>query len=257
MKKLFLIAVAVLLFQSCGLFRIKAVSGGVMQSLELPGGITLRPTGVIEVMNKPFNPASFRIDAAGKVIYVDPAGLTETAHADYVFITHTHTDHFNLPDIDKVAGEDTLIVCPAAAARHLSGRNVRTVGPGESFELDGLKCETVAAYNLKPVFLNMYPHPAAEKYVGYVFDFGGVRIYHAGDTDFVPEMGALTNLTVALVPVSGDGLTMNAEQAAEFVNAVRPEIAVPMHYSAGATNAALFAELVDEGIRVMDLFGEE
>jgi L-ascorbate metabolism protein UlaG (beta-lactamase superfamily) len=66
--------------------------------------------------------------------------------------------------------------------------------------------------------------------VGYIIEVGGVRIYHAGDTDFIPEMKDL-KVDVALIPVSGT-FVMTADEAAQAVNEFKPKIAIPMHYGA-------------------------
>jgi len=50
-----------------------------------------------------------------------------------------------------------------------------------------------------------------------------------GDTDFIEEMKNLGKISIALVPVSGT-YVMNAKEAAEAVETIKPEIAVPMHY---------------------------
>ena len=56
--------------------------------------------------------------------------------------------------------------------------------------------------------------------MGYVVKIGNVVIYHAGDTDLIPEMEKLTgygkqgNTFVALLPVSGT-YVMTSEEAAE------------------------------------------
>ncbi|MDW7681612.1 MAG: MBL fold metallo-hydrolase, partial [bacterium] len=52
--------------------------------------------------------------------------------------------------------------------------------------------------------------------------------YHAGDTDFIPEMKFL-KVDIALLPVSGT-FVMTAEEAIEAANTFRPEIVIPMHY---------------------------
>jgi L-ascorbate metabolism protein UlaG (beta-lactamase superfamily) len=58
----------------------------------------------------------------------------------------------------------------------------------------------------------------------------GTRVYFAGDTDFIPEMKSV-RCDIALLPVSGT-YVMTAEEAAEAAAALRPKIAVPMHYAA-------------------------
>lgn len=66
--------------------------------------------------------------------------------------------------------------------------------------------------------------------VGYVITCDKIRIYHAGDTDFIPEMNKLKDITFALVPLGEGNTAMNPETAARAVNVIQPEFAGPMHY---------------------------
>ena len=113
-------------------------------------------------------------------------------------------------------------------------------------ELDDFSFETVPAYNrLKPF------HPRGAGWVGYVFDLGEERIYVAGDTDLTVEARQV-RCDIALVPVGGT-YTMNAKQAAELVNAIRPSAAIPTHYGSvtgSAGDAETFAAAVDPDISV-------
>jgi L-ascorbate metabolism protein UlaG (beta-lactamase superfamily) len=81
----------------------------------------------------------------------------------------------------------------------------------------------VPAYNLGKPF-----HARDRKWVGYMIQADGLRIYHAGDTDFIPEMRNLRNIYLALLP-SGGTYTMDNPEAAEAALAIRPEFVIPMH----------------------------
>jgi L-ascorbate metabolism protein UlaG (beta-lactamase superfamily) len=165
----------------------------------------------------------FRIEGAGKVVYLDPYRVAgDPPRADLILVSHDHYDHCSPEDVARLAGPGTVIAAPASCAGKLGGR-VTVVRAGETHTLGGVTVETVPAYNLNKRF-----HPRANGGVGYILTLDGRRIYHAGDTDFIPEMRALA-VDVALVPVGGT-YTMTAAEAAEAVNAFRPKIAVPMHF---------------------------
>ena len=117
-------------------------------------------------------------------------------------------------------------------------------------DLADIKCEIVPAYNRWLHF-----HPRLFKFVGYILTINGIRLYHAGDTDFIPEMKGFKNITVALVPICVGLLAMNPEQAAAAINTIKPLIAVPMHYEIGKNNAEKFKQLVDIGIKVTIMEG--
>jgi len=64
--------------------------------------------------------------------------------------------------------------------------------------------------------------------VGFVINIKGTRIYHSGDTDFIPEMKKI-KADIALLPIGGT-YTMDVAEAVEAVKAINPEVAIPMHY---------------------------
>jgi L-ascorbate metabolism protein UlaG (beta-lactamase superfamily) len=161
----------------------------------------------------------------GLTVYIDPWGVTTEDPADVVFITHAHSDHFSLEDIDKVRKEGTKLVAPRDVAQELSG-DVTAVGPGDSVEVGGVKAQAVPAYNVVEERLQM--HPKANRWVGYVLSLGDHTYYHAGDTDHAPELNDV-RADVAFVPIGGT-YTCECDEAASLVKAIRPQVAVPMHY---------------------------
>jgi L-ascorbate metabolism protein UlaG (beta-lactamase superfamily) len=67
--------------------------------------------------------------------------------------------------------------------------------------------------------------------VGFILGIGTVRIYHAGDSDEIPEMAGAKGVDVALLPVSGT-YVMTAAEAVKACNVIQPKLAIPMHYGA-------------------------
>lgn len=196
---------------------------------------------------------SIRIRGDGRTIYIDPFRMKEEPHdADYVFITHDHYDHFSVEDIMKVAGDATTLVLPArmedkAAKVPVKFSRVYTVKPGTTHELDGLKFEAVAAYN------NMKPfHPRSSEWVGYIFEVEDKRVYVAGDTDATREAKEV-KCDIAMVPIGGT-YTMDASKAADLINIIRPEIAIPVHFGdlvGDPRDADTFAAHVDAPVEVV------
>lgn len=166
---------------------------------------------------------SFRLKGE-KTVYVDPRHLAPGAEkAEIILVTHEHYDHFSREDIAKIAKADTVVVGPPSVTKQLTGKTI-TVQPGEKLVIEGVPVETVAAYNVNKKF-----HPKSAGHVGYVVTLNGKRIYHAGDTDLTPEMSAV-KADIALLPVSGT-YVMDAAQAAEAANKLKPALAIPMHYA--------------------------
>ncbi len=88
--------------------------------------------------------------------------------------------------------------------------------------------KAVDAYNIKRFRSPGNPYHPKEFGVGYLITAEGKIIYHAGDTDFIPEMRQLGHVDVALLP-SGDTYTMDNDEAAEAAIAINPKTAIPMH----------------------------
>lgn len=159
-----------------------------------------------------------------KIIYFDPFELPSgTEKADIVLITHEHYDHFSPEDIKKIQKENTIIVSTPDVIAKVKGEK-KEVSPGRELEIYGVKIKAVPAYNIDKRF-----HPKEKKWVGYIVEVNGVSIYHAGDTDLIPEMKSLGKVDIAFLPVGGT-YTMNAKEAAQAANTISPSVAIPMHW---------------------------
>lgn len=204
--------------------------------------------------------SGFKIkNASGKIIYLDPFKIPEESEkADYIFITHSHYDHCSIEDIKKIARNGTIILAPADVSSkfsHIEARvEIKIAEPNTKMQFndDGITFWCIPAYNLNKSF-----HEREEDWVGFVIDFSGVLVYHAGDSDLIPEMKKLStaNIDIALLPIGGT-FTMNAGEAAKAASIIKPKIAVPMHYgkierTGDKNEAQVFAKFCSsEGIEV-------
>ncbi len=186
------------------------------------------------------------LHAGGKVIYFDPFRLAGALPpADIILVSHEHYDHCSPEDIKKIQTETTVIVTEPQAAKKVRGK-IKVLKPGENCEVAGIHIEAVPSYNTNKKF-----HPKGNSWLGFIVDVEGVRIYHAGDTDFIPEMKDI-KADIALLPVSGT-YVMTAEEAAEAASVIGPKVAIPMHFGAvvGTKNdAERFAAALAGKVRV-------
>ena len=164
-----------------------------------------------------------------KIIYIDPFKIDKNYNdADIILITHEHYDHYSEEDIDKVVNKNTIIVIPEEILTKLLKKGINKnsivlVEPNKEYIVQGVKIETVPAYNVNKKF-----HPKENKWVGYIITINDVRYYIAGDTD-ITEENRKVKCDVAFVPVGGT-YTMNSKESAQLVNEIQPKIAVPIHY---------------------------
>ena len=172
--------------------------------------------------------SSIRINKE-KTIYIDPFKIDRNYNdADIVFITHDHYDHYSEEDIDKVINENTTIIIPEELLTKLLKKGINknaiiTVEPNEKYVVQGIKFETIPAYNTNKTF-----HPKKNGWVGYIIIINGIRYYIAGDTD-ITEENKQVKCDVAFVPVGGT-YTMDFKEAASLINEIKSKIAIPIHY---------------------------
>lgn len=164
-----------------------------------------------------------------KTIYIDPFKIDKDYNdADIVFITHDHFDHYSEEDIDKVINENTTIIIPEELLTKILRKGINknaiiTVEPNKKYIVQGIKFETIPAYNTNKTF-----HPKENDWIGYIIMLDGIRYYIAGDTD-ITEENRKVKCDVAFVPVGGT-YTMDFKEAAQLINEIQPKIAVPIHY---------------------------
>jgi len=171
----------------------------------------------------------FKIQIGDQIIHIDPAfykaypGVeSEFADkADFILITHAHHDHCDLKAIEKLKKSDTTIIAPISCKNKIIGEFDITEAGAEK-TIMGINFKTVHAYNIGKNF-----HPKSFG-VGYLISFNNKSIYHAGDTDFIPEMETLGKIDVALLPIGGT-YTMDLMEAVDSLNVINPEIVIPMH----------------------------
>jgi len=176
--------------------------------------------------------ASVKVWTEDCIVYVDPQNLNISPHdATFVCVTHTHGDHYSPSDIARVSNAQTQFIGPPDV--------VQRYGSGQTI-FDFVTVKAVPAYNT-----NKPNHPKSNNWVGFILELGGKRIYVAGDTDLIEEMKTLGDIDVAFLPAGGT-YTMNATEAAEATEYIKPDLAIPYHWGRNVgtlSDAQTFAEL--------------
>ncbi len=171
--------------------------------------------------------SGFLIEEDGLRIVIDPFQAGEGMPVQVALVTHTHFDHLDLESLSRFVTRETIILAPHDAhstLAKLQPKEIPLVNPGETHHLTSVTITTHPAYNLDKPY-----HPKANKWVGYHIQLpSGKTLYHAGDTDAIPELEGL-QADIILLPVSGT-YVMTAEEAASLAQRMKARVFIPMHY---------------------------
>ena len=196
--------------------------------------------------------AGVKIPSSNALIYIDPIQIEEVEKADIICLTHDHDDHCSIDDLQKIIKDETIIVASAKCKDKIASAvsaEIRGVAPGDTVDVKGVVIKAVYAYNI--VKTNFHPKDAGN--VGFVITVDGTTIYHAGDTERIPEMKDIT-CDIMLLPL-GQTYTMNSvEEAAEAARDVGPKKVIPIHYGlyeGSADDADTLKELLAGQIEVV------
>ena len=185
-----------------------------------------------------FGRASVKIKtASGLVAYIDPYAPGDYSEpADLILVTHGHGDHNRTSLVARKPA--TVIAAPAGA---VSDKGARAANEGDTFSVGSVSVRVLPAANKN--------HARSESR-GYLVSFDGIVIYHAGDTDYLPEMAGYGQyaITYALLPCDGF-YNMGPEEAARCAEAMKAKRVVPIHSSKSAS----FDEKNAAAIRAQEL----
>jgi len=204
----------------------------------------------MSIFIKWFPPSWFQIKTRNRIIYFDPAYLRtyftnypkkiefskwpdpidglpeELEKADVILITHHHKDHCKSVTVNRLRQADTLVVAPKCCIKEL-GKDIGIIEPEEEITRGDMKIRCTEAYNTEQGNSTKKVHPKGNG-VGYLITIEGKTIYHAGDTDFIPEMRELGKVNVAMLPIGGS-FTMEIKEAVRAALAIQPKVVIPMH----------------------------
>ena len=178
--------------------------------------------------------ACFLFDDGKYKVLVDPfltgnplaAARAEEVEADYIFVTHGHGDHIG--DAAAIAKRTGAVICTtvdlADAALTQPGLEVvaGNIGGTASFPFGSAKFFQAVHGSGAPGTVSC----------GFVFEIGGKKVYHAGDTALMTDMQLLAEekLDVALLPI-GDFYTMGPRDALRAAQMIGAGTVIPMHYN--------------------------
>ncbi len=180
--------------------------------------------------------ACFRIRDGEDQLYIDPfltdnpaapIDADEVKEARWVLVTHGHSDHY-ADAVDVARRTGATLISIFEIVQDAQDRGVEAVEPmniGGTVENGGLTVHMTEAQHS--------PDEALGHSAGFVIEWGGQRIYHAGDTGLFSDMQLIREFLrpeIALLPI-GDRFTMGPRSAARAVEYLGVKQVIPMHYN--------------------------
>ena len=189
--------------------------------------------------------ASLMFQFNNHFIYADPvsryADFTKQPKADIILVTHHHSDHFEPKVIEELTKKGTNLIYTKLCSEQLKGGTI--LNNGESKTVEGIKIESVPAYNIVHLREDGQPFHVKGECNGYIVTFGNKKVYIAGDTENIPEMKNLKNIDIAFLPMNLP-YTMTPEMVANAVKMFNPKILYPYHF--GNTDVNKLLELLKD-----------
>ena len=200
-------------------------------------------------------------------VYESSLAPAEATGIDLVLITHEHIDHFDAEAAPAIAAASpgALFVVPTPIVDMVTEVGVspdRVIGaqPGDRLDLAGFAIHPVPARHgitMDDAYgFGEELSGGLVRFLGYVVDAGGVRLYHAGDTIHYAGMEtqlADMHIDLAMLPINGRDPqresrnivgNLNEREAAWLAREIRADLLVPMHYDLFARNRGYPALLV-------------
>jgi L-ascorbate metabolism protein UlaG (beta-lactamase superfamily) len=192
--------------------------------------------------------------------FAPPLEPSEITHADYVFVTHEHTDHLDPVTLKGISlnSPQAVFVCPAPITgmlRELSIPDERIIGAKVTGEIirPGIRVNAVACMH-EQFFKDA---DGNHQYLGYVVELNGITFYHAGDTIGFGELAEWLKphrIDIGCLPINSRdwkrselGIigNMGHRDAADLAVRAGIDLLLPIHYDLFPFNADNPAYFVD------------
>ena len=188
--------------------------------------------------------ATFRLQTReGVTFYIDPwimqnpkcpPAEKDVKQADFLLCTHGHGDHIaDAVDVGKKHNSTAVGIFELCLWLQKKGvKNIAPMNKGGTQAVGGINVTMVHAVHscgIQDGDQIVYGGEAC----GYILELpGGVKMYHAGDTNVFSDMAIIRDLyapETALLPI-GDHFTMSPREAAYACKLLKPKIVIPMHF---------------------------
>lgn len=191
--------------------------------------------------------------------YPSPITGAELDFIDYVFCTHDHTDHADPVTLGEIGRANTKAKFFVSEAI----KDVVSSYIGKSSSVTAVRADSPIDLGSS---ITVTPIPAAHeelhkdengnyKELGFIFDFGGKKVYHSGDCCMYDGLiERVSGVNIMMVPINGRDYFRNREdiigcfdayEAVRLAKAANAEMLVPMHFDMYEANSLNPAQFVD------------
>ncbi len=165
--------------------------------------------------------------SGGIRLVIDPGVFSPELpeEADVVLLTHAHADHVAPASVAALMAGGARLITDASALAVLEAADVleddaeiAVATPGAAWAIDDIEVEAIGGLHAV-----IHADLKRETNIGFLIRSQGVTLFHPGDSyEYAPP-----GVDVLAVPVSSPWAA--AKDAVDFVRAVRPAQAVPIH----------------------------
>lgn len=190
---------------------------------------------------------SFAIEGA-PFIQIAPWRVVKTdVSPDLILLGHDHYDHCSPADVDKIRGDNTVIVASESASRVIPGTQV----------LREWQSINVGKANIKAIPALSSRDPRDQRVdgrLGFLISLDLYDIYYVGEADTFSETAYLKP-DIILLPIDGYG-RLSVPEAARLVASMQPKWAIPYNWGgageeATQLDAQSFQSQVSDGTEVL------
>ncbi len=186
--------------------------------------------------------AGFVLEADGKTVLIDPwvtgnpvaIAKADDLDADTILLSHAHNDH-GIDDAQAIAKRTgATVITTFELGEWLGAQGVKAIpgNHGGTIAFDGGSVKFTPAWHTSSYQTGPDTFVAAGVPAGLIIRFGGLTIYHTGDTALFRDMELIGEVGIDLMCVCiGDHFTMGPDDAIRAVRFVGPKAVIPMHYN--------------------------